>query len=118
VAKEISAAASLGTNRVLEFPEGEALGTSFRWSGGPSGGQYCAIHTAAGIVGCGIYDVDVAGEFGLAVAIAKGTPELPLCEPEDLYQAEIVACSKPAKAMGIEPGMTGIEAVRKMLGSV
>ena len=70
MAKETSAAASLGTNRVLEFPEGEALGTSFRWSGGPSGGQYCAIHTAAGIVGCGIYDVDVAGEFGLAVAIA------------------------------------------------
>lgn len=115
MANETSPAASLGNNRVLEFPEGEALGTSYRWSGGPSGGQYCAIHTANGIVGCGIYDVHVAGEFGLAVAIAKGTPEIPLCEPEDLYEAKIVDCSEPARAMGIKPGMTGREAVRKML---
>ncbi len=115
MANQTSAAASLGNHRVLEFPEGEALGISYRWGGGPSGGQYCAIQTAAGIVGCGIYDVDVAGEFNLAVAIAKGTPELPLCEPEDLYQAKIVACSEPALAMGIQPGMTGSEAVRKML---
>ena len=34
--------------------------------------------TTAGIVGCGIYDVRTAGEFGQAIAIAKGTPENPL----------------------------------------
>ena len=79
-------------NEVLHTAHGEALGTSFRWPGG----QYCAIHTSRGLVGCGIYDVHVAGEFGLVVAIARGTPAKPLCEPEDLYQAKIVEVSEPA----------------------
>jgi uncharacterized protein YunC (DUF1805 family) len=100
-------------NEVLHTPHGEALGTSFRWPGG----QYCAIHTSRGLVGCGIYDVAVAGEFGLVVAIARGTPARPLCEPEDLYQAKIVEVSEPARKLGIEPGMTGLEALAKLLAS-
>ncbi len=51
----------------------------------------------------------------MAVAIAKGTPAKPLVEPEDLYNARIVAVSEPAKALGIEPGMTGSEALAKLL---
>ena len=34
----------------------------------------------------------------MAVAIARGTPAKPLCEPEDLYQAKIVEASEPAQA--------------------
>ncbi len=98
-------------NVPLVTPHGEVLGTSFRWPGG----QYCAIHTARGLVGCGIYDVAVAGEFGLVVAIARGTPAKPLCEPEDLYEAKIVEVSEPARRLGIEPGMTGLQAVAKLL---
>lgn len=98
-------------NRLLETPHGVAVGSSFRW---PTG-QYCAIHTDRGFIGCGIYDVHVAGEFGIVVAIAKGTPEKPLCEPEDLFDAKIVDASEPAKAMGIEIGMTGMEALSKLL---
>ncbi|MGH7138439.1 MAG: DUF1805 domain-containing protein [Pirellulales bacterium] len=97
--------------RTLDTPHGSAIGASYRW---PSG-QYCAIHTSRGIVGCGIFDVHVAGEFGMAVAIAKGTPAKPLVEPEDLYQAKIVAVSEPARQLGINPGMTGMEALEKML---
>jgi len=97
--------------RTLDTPHGQVVGASYRWPGG----QYCAIHTHRGIVGCGIYDVHVAGEFGMAVAIAKGTPANPLREPEDLYAARIVAVSAPAAEMGIQPGMTGLEAVAKML---
>lgn len=100
-------------HRVLDTPEGQAIGAAYRWPGG----QYCAIHTARGIVGCGIYDVHVAGEFGMAVAIAKGTPAKPLCEPEDLYDAKIVAVSEPALRMGISPGMTGRAALAKMLSA-
>ncbi len=99
------------TQRTLETPHGQAIGASYRWPGG----QYCAIHTARGMVGCGIFDVDVAGEFGMAVAIAKGTPAKPLVEPEDLYPAKIVAVSEPAKKLGIHPGMTGLEALGKLL---
>lgn len=97
--------------RILETPHGSAIGASYRWPGG----QYCAIHTARGVVGCGIFDVHVASEFGMAVAIARGTPANPLVEPEDLYPAKIVAVSEPARQLGIEPGMTGLEALAKLL---
>ncbi len=99
------------SQRIIDTPYGQALGNSFRWQGG----QYCAIHTQHGLVGCGIYDVRIAGEFGQAVAIARGTPQQPLCEPEDLFEAKIVEVSKPAEALGILPGMTGLEAVHKLL---
>jgi uncharacterized protein YunC (DUF1805 family) len=97
--------------RVIETPHGAAVGASYAWPGG----QYCAIHTRRGIVGCGIYDVRVAGEFGMAVAIARGTPACPLREPEDLFQARIVEASAPAEQLGIRPGMTGMEALARLL---
>jgi len=97
--------------RVLETPHGKAIGASYRWEGG----QYCAIHTERGLVGCGIFSVECADEFNMAFAIAKGTPQSLLIEPEDLYQAKIVAVSRAAQQMGITRGMTGLEAVEKML---
>lgn len=97
--------------RTLETPFGSVVGASYAWNGG----QYCAVHSDRGVVGCGIYDVSVADEFGMAFAIAKGTPDHPLREPEDLYDAKIVKVSKAAEEMGIQPGMKGIEAIEKML---
>ena len=99
------------TKRTLQFSHGTALGISNRWQGG----QYCSILTPAGIVGCGIYDLQTPAEFGQAIAIAKGTPEKPLTEPEDLYYAKIVGLTPKARSYGIEPGMTGREAVERML---
>ena len=98
--------------RVLETPSGQAVGSAYRWEGG----QYCAIHTAKGVVECGVYDIACAAEFDMAFAIAKGTPEKPLFEPEDLYEAKIVRASSSAQAMGIAEGMTGMEALARMLG--
>ncbi len=97
--------------RLLETPYGEAIGAAYRWEGG----QYCVIHTANGLVGCGVFSIECADEFNMAFAIAKGTPQAPLLEPEDLYDAKIVAASKAAQQMGISTGMTGLEAVEKML---
>jgi catechol 2,3-dioxygenase-like lactoylglutathione lyase family enzyme/uncharacterized protein YunC (DUF1805 family) len=99
------------TNRPLQFEHGEAIGMSQRWHHG----QYCSILTSAGIVGCGIYDLKTAGEFGQAIAIAKGTPANPLCEPEDLLNAKIVGVTPKAETFGIRIGMTGQEAVELML---
>jgi uncharacterized protein YunC (DUF1805 family) len=99
------------SQRVLKTAEGDVLGCSYRW---PSG-QYCAIHTDRGIVGCGIYDCATASRFGMAVAIARGTPEIPLVEPEDLLAARIVEVSQPAAELGISVGMTGAEALRQLL---
>ena len=97
--------------RDMAFEHGMALGVSVRWSQG----QYCSILTPAGIVGCGIYDMKTPAEFGQAIAIARGTPEKPLSEPEDLLAANIVDCTPKAKSFGIELGMTGREAVELML---
>lgn len=94
-------------NELLTFDFGECLGTSFQWPGG----QYCAIHTDRGVVGCGIYDCQIASRFGYAVAIARGTPSHPLREPEDLLTALIVELSESAASMGIKKGMTGREAL-------
>ena len=99
------------SSRPMQFENGCAIGFSHRWLQG----QYCSILTAAGIVGCGIYDLATAGEFGQAIAIAKGTPANPLVEPEDLLEAKIVATTPQASEMGIEVGMSGLDAVECML---
>jgi catechol 2,3-dioxygenase-like lactoylglutathione lyase family enzyme/uncharacterized protein YunC (DUF1805 family) len=97
--------------RTLQFAHGTALGISNRWQQG----QYCSILTEAGIVGCGIYDLQTAAEFGQAIAIARGTPANPLTEPEDLFEAKIVGATPKARSYGIEPGMTGQQAVELLL---
>jgi len=97
--------------RVIETPYGTVVGASYAWNGG----QYCAVHTPRGVVGCGIYDINCADEFSMAFAIAKGTPEHPLREPEDLFDAKIVAVSRVASELGVSPGMTGLESLEKLL---
>lgn len=100
-------------HRRIETPYGSAIGAAYQWAGG----QYCAIHTARGVLGCGIYDIGCANEFNMAFAIAKGTPAHPLREPEDLYEARIVAVSNAASQLGISEGMTGLEALQMFLRS-
>jgi uncharacterized protein YunC (DUF1805 family) len=98
-------------SRELTFANGTAIGVSNRWKKG----QYCSILTEAGIVGCGIYDLETAAEFSLAIAICKGTPARPLVEPEDLFESKIVGATPQAEALGIRKGITGKEAVELML---
>jgi uncharacterized protein YunC (DUF1805 family) len=98
-------------SRPIQFKNGCAIGISNRWRQG----QYCTILTEAGLVGCGIYDVKTAAAFGQAVAIARGTPQKPLVDPEDLLEARIVDASPRAKELGIQIGMNGREAVELLL---
>ena len=100
-------------SRPMQFKNGCAIGISNRWRKG----QYCVILTEAGLVGCGIYDVKTASEFGQAIAIARGTPEKPLVDPEDLFEAKIVDLTTPARELGIQIGMTGREAVELLLAA-
>ena len=100
-------------SRPIQFENGCAIGISNRWQRG----QYCSILTAAGIVGCGIYDVKTAGEFGQAIAIAKGTPQQPLVDPEDLFDAQIVDCTPRASELGVKIGMSGRDAVELLLAA-
>jgi len=98
-------------HRELYFEHGRAIGISNRWEKG----QYCSILTQAGIVGCGIYDLETPAEFGQAIAIAKGTPSCPLVEPEDLLDARIVGLTPQAASLGIRVGMSGRQATELML---
>lgn len=98
-------------SREVTTPVGNALGISNRWQNG----QYCALMTKRGIVGCGIYDIACADEFNFAFALAKGTPTHPLVEPEDLYEAKIVRLSTRAERLGIRVGMNGLEALAILL---
>jgi uncharacterized protein YunC (DUF1805 family) len=99
--------------RPIQFRNGCATGISNRWRNG----QYCMILTEAGLVGCGIYDVKTAAEFGQAVAIARGTPQKPLVNPEDLFDARIVEATPQAQELGIRVGMTGREAAELLLAA-
>jgi uncharacterized protein YunC (DUF1805 family) len=99
--------------RVLHTSSGDVLGSSYRWPGG----QYCAIHTPRGVIGCGLYDCATATRFGMAVAIARGTPQHPLFEPEDLLEASIAEVSAAAASLGVVVGMTGNEALSQLLKS-
>ncbi|MCI0465137.1 MAG: DUF1805 domain-containing protein [Gemmataceae bacterium] len=101
-------------SRELQFEHGSAIGISNRWEKG----QYCSILTPAGIVGCGIYDLEIPAEFDQAIAIARGTPACPLVEPEDLFDARIVGVTPKAASYGIHVGLTGREAVELMLRAV
>jgi len=100
-------------SRPIQFKNGCAIGISNRWHKG----QYCMILTQAGLVGCGIYDVKTAAEFGQAIAIARGTPAKPLVNPEDLFEAKIVDATPKAKELGVKIGMTGREAVELLLAA-
>ena len=100
-------------SRPIQFKNGCAIGISNRWQKG----QYCTILTEAGLVGCGIYDVKTAAEFGQAVAIARGTPQHPLVNPEDLLDAKIVEATPQAKELGIQIGMKGKDAVELLLAA-
>lgn len=91
--------------------KGNYIGMSMKWKGG----QYVALQGEKGFVGCGIYDIEVAEEFGFAVAIAKGTPEKPLKNPKDLLQAKIIKLTSKAREYGIKEGMSGEEAIERLL---
>src|SRR3954471_24769004 len=99
--------------RPIQFQNGCAIGISNRWQKG----QYCTILTEAGLVGCGIYDCKLAAEFGQAIAIARAPPQNPLVEPEDLFDAPIVEATPQALALGVAVGMTGREAVERLLAA-
>ncbi len=97
--------------RPIQLENGCALGTSDQWDQG----CYCKILTAAGVVGCAIFNIEVAAEFDEAYAIAKGTPDKPLIDPEDLLEARIVGVSPRAEAYGVAVGMSGREATELFL---
>lgn len=67
------------------------------------------IKGTRGFLGCRYFDLAVAERLNEAVAIvAAGSFE-------DMVRAEVLRVSPAAAALGIEPGMTGGEALKRMV---
>jgi 2-dehydro-3-deoxyphosphogluconate aldolase/(4S)-4-hydroxy-2-oxoglutarate aldolase len=104
--------ASASRVRVLPVRVGDhvAEGLVCTWENG----QYVAIVAPRGLVACGIFDPAVCEHFGFAVAMAHGTPEAPLTLPTDVLRATVDSVSSSARALGVEPGMSGAEALTRL----
>ena len=68
------------------------------------------IRAARGLLGCGYISVDTAAKVGDALAVVSGVSSY-----EDMLQASVKAVSPAAEALGVRPGMTGRDALLKML---
>lgn len=97
--------------KVKPMADGKASGISVKWDDS----QFCLIVTDRGFLGCGIFSPEVIDEFSMTAALAKGTIEKPLIEPEDLLGAKVSTVSEAAKKIGIENGMNGQEVLQKLL---
>ena len=69
-----------------------------------------AIRAPKGLLGCGYVSVDTAAKVGDALAIVSGVASY-----DDMLDAAVKAVSPAAEALGVRPGMTGLDALRKLL---
>lgn len=67
-------------------------------------------HGKDGFVMCGYLNVEVADKLGVAAAMVRGVSTV-----EDLLAAKVQGVSKAAEAKGVALGMTGREALSKLL---
>ena len=68
------------------------------------------IRAPRGLLGCGYISVDTAAKVGDALAVVSGVSGY-----DDMLRAPVKAVSPAAEALGIRPGMTGRDALLKML---
>ena len=68
------------------------------------------IRAARGLLGCGYISAETAAKVGDALAIVSGVSNY-----EDMLQASVKAVSPAAEALGVRPGMTGRDALLKLL---
>jgi uncharacterized protein YunC (DUF1805 family) len=62
-----------------------------------------------GFVMCGFLNVDVAEKLGVAAAVVSGVKSF-----EDVLNADVKAVTSRAKMLGVEVGMKGVEAVKRL----
>ena len=67
------------------------------------------IKAGNGALGCGYLNLEAAEKFGHALAIVSGVAGY-----EDMFAAEVKSVSSAAGKLGVVPGMSGIEALKKM----
>lgn len=89
----------------IQLEKGCALGLRFEMQKYP----LLVIRTEKGFLMCGYLNVNAAETLGDVAAKVKGVQSF-----EDVLKASIVEVTEKARELGIEPGMTGREALEKM----
>jgi len=89
----------------------KVTGVEISWDNG----QCVLIVADKGLLACGAIDSKVMEKFNFAVAISHGTPEKPLVTTGDLLDAKITEATSEAQNLGITEGMSGREALEKLL---
>jgi uncharacterized protein YunC (DUF1805 family) len=67
------------------------------------------IKAPKGVLGCGYLNVETFNQTGEAGVIITGVRT-----HDDMLKAKVVAVSKAAGDLGVQPGMTGEEALQKL----
>ena len=67
------------------------------------------IKAPRGVMGCGYLNIETFNRTGEAAVIVRGVNT-----HEDMLKVKVVAVSEAAHALGIEPGITGAEALERM----
>jgi uncharacterized protein YunC (DUF1805 family) len=68
------------------------------------------IMAEKGFVMCGFLNVEAAERLNVAAAVVSGVKTF-----DDVLNAQIKAVTSKAKGMGVEVGMLGVEALRRMI---
>jgi len=63
-----------------------------------------------GFVMCGFLNVEAAERLGVAAAVVTGVRSF-----DDVLNAQVKAVTSKAKGFGVEVGITGVEALKRML---
>ncbi len=74
------------------------------------GKNLAIIKAPKGFVSCGYIDMRAAEKFGQALAIVRGVKNY-----GDMLAATVEEISSAARALGVDDGMTGKDALEKML---
>ena len=89
----------------IQLENGCALGLKFEMQKYP----LLVIRAEKGFLMCGYLNVNAAETLGDTAAKVKGVQSF-----EDMLKAQIIEATQMARELGIEPGMTGREALEKM----
>ena len=73
------------------------------------GAKLLVLQAANGMLGCGYLNVATADKLGHALAIVTGVSGY-----ADMLSAEVRQVSAAARERGVVPGMTGLEALKRL----
>jgi len=75
----------------------------------PSSPPLLLVIAEKGFVMCGFLNVDVAEKLSVAAAVVSGVKSF-----EDVLDADVKAVTSRAKMLGVEVGMKGVDALKRM----